>query len=164
MSISPEYKKIVIDALCSTLLNDANTQIRAKAAESLGKIGYEEAIPALCNAWLLDNDINVRFEAADALVMIINVRSIKTMPETPKYDLHGANIGNLADSVQGNQIAFPTIDVSGQEKSLAEAAIEIQDLLSQMQASYPTTDYEKQVFVNKFNEVIPKGRKTASLS
>jgi 2C-methyl-D-erythritol 2,4-cyclodiphosphate synthase len=155
VSISPEYRKIVINALCSTLRDDANPQIRAKAAESLGKIGYEEAIPALCNAWLQDEDINVRFKAVDALVIIINSKSIKTMSETPKYDLRGANIGNLADSVQGNQIANQSINVSGQQQSLAEAAKEIQDLLAQLQSSYPTTsDYEKQVFVNKFNNEV----------
>lgn len=155
MSISPEYRKIVINALCSTLLDDANPQIRAKAAESLGQIGYEEAIPTLCKAWLQDEDINVRFQAVDALVIIINSKSIKTMSETPKYDLRGANIGNMADSVQGNQIANQSINVSGQQQSLAEAAKEIQDLLTQLQTSYPTTsDYEKQIFVNKFNDEV----------
>ncbi|MBV6625988.1 MAG: hypothetical protein KI793_24165 [Rivularia sp. (in: Bacteria)] len=77
------------------------------------------------------------------------------MSETSKFDLRGANVGNLADTVQGNQIAHQNINVSGEQKSLAEAAKEIQDLLAQLKITYPTTtDYEKQVFVNKFNEEV----------
>jgi hypothetical protein len=42
-----------------------------------------------------------------------------------------------------------------QEQNLAEAAKEIQDLLNQLAQSNPTsTDYEKQVLVNKFNEEV----------
>ncbi|MBP5972213.1 hypothetical protein HW132_05575 [Brasilonema sp. CT11] len=41
------------------------------------------------------------------------------------------------------------------EKTPAEAAKEIQDLLAQLQTNYPiTTEYEKQVFVNKFNDEV----------
>ena len=77
------------------------------------------------------------------------------MSETPKFDLSRANIGNVADTVQGNQVAHQKINISGEQKSLAESAKEIQDLLTQLKTNYPTTtEYEKQVFVNKFNEEV----------
>jgi 2C-methyl-D-erythritol 2,4-cyclodiphosphate synthase len=141
---------MVVDALCKILLDDANPQVRVKAAESLGKLGYEDAIPALCEAWLQDKDINVRFQAADALVIIINPESIKTMSETPKYDFRGSNIGNFADKVEGNQIANQNINISGQQQNIAEAAKEIQDLLAQLQQTNPTiTEAQKQAAIVK---------------
>lgn len=158
MSIRPEFLRLAVDTLSRILLNDKNPQLRIKAAESLGKLSHEDAIPALCEALQRDENINVRLQAADALVAIVNPESLqseslKPMSETPKFDLRGANIGNLADTVQGNQIANQNINVSGQQQSLAESAKEIQDLLTQLQSTYPTTtDYEKQVFVNKFND------------
>jgi len=34
------------------------------------------------------------------------------MSDAPKFDLRGATIGNLADTVHGNQIATQNIDAS----------------------------------------------------
>lgn len=61
---------------------------------------------------------------------------------------------NAGDTnIHGNQIGIQHNQAS--EKTLAEAAKEIQDLLIQLQTSYPTTtDYEKQVFVNTFNKEV----------
>lgn len=77
------------------------------------------------------------------------------MSETPKFDLSRANIGNVADTVQGNQVAHQKINISGEQKTLTESAKEIQELLAQLQMTYPTnSEYEKQVFINKFNEEV----------
>ncbi len=47
--------------------------------------------------------------------------------------------------------------LSGEQKKLSESAKEIQALLEPLQTTYPTnSDYEKQVFVNKFKEEIRK--------
>jgi hypothetical protein len=82
----------------------------------------------------------------------------KTMSETFKYqnEFKINQVGNLNagdTKIEGNQIGIQHKGAS--EKTLAEAAKEIQDLLVQLQTSYPTTtDYQKQVFVNKFNEEV----------
>jgi HEAT repeat protein len=60
-----EYTKIAISSL-SKKLDDNHPRIRAKAAESLGEIGLEEAIPGLLKA-LEDSNEFVRFSAADAI-------------------------------------------------------------------------------------------------
>jgi hypothetical protein len=80
------------------------------------------------------------------------------MSETSKYqnEFKINQVGNLNagdTNIEGNQIGIQHNEAS--EKTLAEAAKEIQDLLVQLQTSYPTTtDYQKQVFVNKFNEEV----------
>ena len=60
-----EYTKIAVNSL-SKKLDDNHPEIRAKAAESLGRIGSETAIPGLLKA-LEDSDGFVRIKAAEAL-------------------------------------------------------------------------------------------------
>lgn len=137
--ISPEKVQMAVNAMCRALLTDANPLIRLKAAETLGMLRNEAAIPALCQAWQQDNDLNVRLMAANAIVQIITSTN-QTMSETPKdapkYDLRGANIGNFADSVQGDQNA--TQYFYAPEQDLADAAIKIQQLLNQLAQTYPS--------------------------
>ncbi len=56
-----EYTKIAVNSL-SKKLDDNHPEIRAKAAESLGRIGSETAIPGLLKA-LEDSDGFVRMKA-----------------------------------------------------------------------------------------------------
>ncbi|MBW4669834.1 MAG: hypothetical protein KME60_21080 [Cyanomargarita calcarea GSE-NOS-MK-12-04C] len=81
------------------------------------------------------------------------------MSETPKnqntFNFHApvgtANAGDI--TVQGDSIGIQ--NNYAQEQSLADAAKEIQDLLNQLAQSNPTTtEYEKQILVNKFNEEV----------
>ena len=47
MALSKKYLEMAINA-CLEKLADADPQVRAKAAKSLGELGSEEAIPFLC--------------------------------------------------------------------------------------------------------------------
>jgi cell division protein ZapA (FtsZ GTPase activity inhibitor) len=86
-------------------------------------------------------------------------KSNQIMSETPKnqntFNFHApvgtANAGDI--TVQGDSIGIQ--NNYAQEQSLADAAKEIQDLLNQLAQSNPTTtEYEKQILVNKFNEEV----------
>ena len=62
---------------------------------------------------------------------------------------------NTGDTVKANEVDSEKTSVSGEQKNLAETAKEIQELLAPLKAIYPTnSEYEKQVFVNKFREEI----------
>jgi hypothetical protein len=63
------------------------------------------------------------------------------MSETPKYDLRGANIGNFAETVQGDQNATQYNYAAPQ--NLTEAAAEIQKLLEQLAQSNPAIFVEQ---------------------
>ncbi|MBE9244988.1 hypothetical protein IQ223_10710 [Microcystis aeruginosa LEGE 00239] len=96
------------------------------------------------------------------LILISNLQSFNPMSETPKYDLRGANIANFADTVQGDQKAvqhnYPT------PQNLAEAAQEIQQLISQLTQTYPTnTEIEKQTFVAQVDAEIKKNSRLRSI-
>ncbi len=65
----------------------------------------------------------------------------KPMSESPKFDLRGAKIGNLADTVQGDQKSVQ--HNYAKQKSLTETAQEIQALLDQLSQTYPTQTFQE---------------------
>lgn len=123
-------------SLCHSLLNDPSANVRAESALALGRLRDERAIPNLCQA-LTDGNEQVRINAVTALsiidesltssdivtLLILFLRVPKAMSETPKYDLRGANIGNFAETVQGDQIS--TQHNYATPQNLAEAVAEI---------------------------------------
>ena len=96
------------------------------------------------------------------LILISNLQSFNPMSETPKYDLRGANIANFADTVRGDQKAVQHNYATPQ--NLAEAAQEIQQLISQLTQTYPTnTEIEKQTFVAQVDAEIKKNSRLRSI-
>ncbi len=77
-------------------------------------------------------------------------------PDTVKADEIATQKTNIPDTVKADEIASQKTQISSEEqKNIKESAKEIQALLAPLQANYPTnSDYEKQVFVNKFREEI----------
>jgi HEAT repeat protein len=146
--ISNEFREMRFRSLCHSLLNDPSANIRAESALALGRLRDERAIPNLCQA-LTDGNEQVRINAVTALsildesltssdivtLLILLLRVPNVMSETPKYDLRGANIGNFAETVQGDQIS--TQHNYAAPQNLKEAAVEIQKLLEQLAQSNP---------------------------
>ncbi len=129
--INPENLRLVMATMCQSLLRDPSPTIRITAAETLGKLGSEDAIPYLCQAWRQDDDINVRLAAANAIVQISTPQH--PMSDAPKFDLRGAQIGNLADTVQGDQVYN-----AATSQDFAAALTEVRQLLETLQQKYPT--------------------------
>ena len=129
--ISPENLRLVMATMCRSLLRDPSPTIRIIAAETLGKLGNEDAISYLCQAWRQDDDINVRLAAANAIVQISKPQ--QPMSDAPKFDLRGAQIGNLADTVQGDQVYN-----AAASQDFAAALTEVRQLLETLQQKYPT--------------------------
>jgi hypothetical protein len=142
MPLSTESLNLIIQTLTQRLLTDTNPLIRAKAAQSLAKLGSEKVIPVLCQALESESDLKVTFQIMDAILLVNQINSPKTMTETPKYDLRGATIGNFAETVQGDQKNVQHNYAPTQ--NLTEAPQEIQQLLTQLSLTYPTqTEAEK---------------------
>lgn len=155
MSNSSENLIRAINIFCEILKKDPNPIIRAKAAETLGKLRNTQALETLFHTWQHDQDINVRCIAADAIVNIIRpLLSLKNpMSDAPKFDLRGAKIGNLADTVQGDQKAIQHNYASSQ--NLSEAVAEIKKILDQLNLNYATeTEAEKETLANQINNNI----------
>ena len=70
-----------IEPITSLLQNDPDPLVRASAAETLGDLGQEEAIPALFTA-LLDPDESVRAYAANSLGLL---GTVQLLPKLASY-------------------------------------------------------------------------------
>jgi len=67
------------------------------------------------------------------------------MSDAPKFDLRGANIGNLADTVYGNQIATQHIDaqhVDASKENFEFLLTDFQQFINDLQQKYPNATDE----------------------
>lgn len=162
MPLSTESLNLIIQTLTQRLLIDTNPLIRAKAAQSLAKLGSEKVVPVLCQALELESNSDVAFQIMDAILLVNTMNSPETMTETPKYDFRGANIGSFAETVQGDQKNVQ--HNYAQIQNLTEAAQEIQQLLTQLSLTYPTqTEVEKQIFVDQVDQEIKTNSRLRSI-
>jgi HEAT repeat protein len=61
-----DYRQMVLDTIANALTSDPSPEVRAKAAESLGKLGDKAATPSLLTA-LADSNLTVQCSAIKAL-------------------------------------------------------------------------------------------------
>ena len=160
MALKPDYLQLVIEAF-SKRLKHSDAQMRIKAAQCLGKMGDESIIPLLCQALEAENDLAVQFSIMDAIVLIDNLTSETPMSENTqgsKYNI--VQPQNVQIIEQGDGI----IHNYATPQNLAEAAQEIQQLISQLTQTYPTnTEVEKQTFVAQVDAEIKKNSRLRSI-
>ena len=163
MTLSSESLDLILQTLTTRLFTDSNSIIRIKAAQSLAKLASEKAIPPLCQALDSEDNLDVASEIMDAIIILSkNLTSLSTMSKTPKYDLRGANIGNFAETVQGDQKTVQHNYATPQ--NLAQSAQEIQQLLAQLSQTYPTnTEAEKQIFATQVDTEIKTNSRLRSI-
>ena len=160
MALKPDNLQLVIEAF-SKRLKHPDAQMRKKAAESFGKMGDESIIPLLCQALEAENDLDVQSSVMDAIVLIHNLTSETPMSENTqgsKYNI--VQPQNVQIIEQGDGI----IHNYATPQNLAEAAQEIQQLISQLTQTYPTnTEIEKQTFVAQVDAEIKKNSRLRSI-
>ena len=160
MALKPDNLQLVIEAF-SKRLKHSDAQMRIKAAQCLGKMGDESIIPLLCQALEAENDLDVQSSIMDAIVLINNLTSETPMSENTqgsKYNI--VQPQNVQIIEQGDGI----IHNYATPQNLAEAAQEIQQLISQLTQTYPTnTEIEKQTFVAQVDAEIKKNSRLRSI-
>jgi len=122
---NPSYKSMAISCLCTALLTDPDSGVRCSAARALGKIGSEDAVPSLSEA-LNDVDSKVRREVVEALGRIGDNK----MSRDRIINTSGGNYYESINTEGGNYIQGDYINLN---QDLAQAALQIQDLLDQLQ-------------------------------
>lgn len=130
---NPSYKAMVVSSLCNALLNDSDATVRCSAAEALGKIDDEVAIPALIEA-LSDESVEVRQRVVETLGKI---GDDGLMSSDRIINTGGGNYYESIDTSGGNYIQGDYVTM---EQNLAQAATEIQNLLEQLQKRGVTAD------------------------
>ncbi len=139
MTLTPENLQRIIATLSQLLLEATDPQVRARAATALGHLGVPEAIAVLREAVLRDKETIVQLAIIDALVWICKPEQNLLMTENPKntptFNIRQVGNINTGDvTIQGDQIGIQ--HNYAQEQDLAEAAAQIQALLSQLSQTY----------------------------
>ncbi|MGB3761026.1 MAG: hypothetical protein WBA07_32420 [Rivularia sp. (in: cyanobacteria)] len=150
---------------------------RIKVGNAIGKFKRNEiALPKnnFSDTAKVDEAASQKTETPDT-VKLNEVASQKTeTPDTVKLNEVASQKTQTSNTVKLNEVASQKTQTpeivklnevanqkttlsSGEQKNINESAKEIQALLAALQTTYPThSDYEKQVFVNKFREEIRK--------
>ncbi|NJL37835.1 MAG: HEAT repeat domain-containing protein [Leptolyngbyaceae cyanobacterium RM2_2_4] len=124
---------MAVSSLCNALLSDPDATVRGSAAEALGKIGDEDAIPALTEA-LSDENREVRQRVAKALGKIGGNNPVSG---DRIINTGGGNYYESINTSGGNYIQGDYISMN---QNLSQAATEIQDLVEQLQGRGVTVD------------------------
>jgi hypothetical protein len=142
--VRPENRQIIIATLCTLLEEAIDSTIRIRAAESLGRLKAETAVPRLCQIAIEDPDTSVRLAAIDALTTI--AQPSNPMTETPKNQptFNIQNVGNINTgdlTIQGDQIGIQ--HNYAPDPNLTEAHQQLTHLLTKLRTQYPNkTDAE----------------------
>jgi biotin operon repressor len=129
---NPDYKAMAITSLCNALLTDPDSTVRCSSARALGKIGSENAMPSLSKA-LEDVDNSVRKEVAEALGKIGDNK----MSGDRVINTGGGSYYESINTQGGNYIQGNYINMS---QDLTQAAVQIQDLIEQLQKQGVTVE------------------------
>jgi hypothetical protein len=131
------------------------------SADPNTNIGNESIIPFLCQALEEESNLDVQFCIMDAMIAINRSTPQSVMSETSqsnKYNI--VQPQNVQIIEQGDGI----IHNYATPQNLAEAAQEIQQLISQLTQTYPTnTEIEKQTFVAQVDAEIKKNSRLRSI-
>jgi hypothetical protein len=103
MITDPAIRKQLIQGMGARLLQDNSFRIKLRAAETLAKLGDQDGVPYLLAALENVSDEDFFYEITNFIQMIIAAKPEGSASTQTKYDLRGANIGNLADTVQRDQ-------------------------------------------------------------
>jgi thioredoxin-like negative regulator of GroEL len=134
---NPNTLKQAIEALSQVLRENTDPQARAKAAECLGELANAEALTILCEALPQERTPDVQISIMDAIVTLAKPDSDKTMSETPKYDLRGANIGNFAETIQSGGRQEATQNIYAPEQDFDKLLTDYQQFFNSIQQKYP---------------------------
>jgi hypothetical protein len=145
VAVNPDTVQLAVNALIQILLESPNHQLRSKAAECLGQLGNESALPMLCQALSQEQTLAVQLLIMDAIVTLAKPGSDKTMSETPKYDFRGANIGNFADTVQSGSRQESTQHIYAPDQNFDEFLDDYKQFIYELQQKYPTQPSESQL-------------------
>ena len=128
-----DYKALAISSLCNALLTDSDPGVRYSAAEALGKIGSQDAIPALSQA-LNDTDATVRQKVAE---VIGKIGERNKMSSNRTINTGGGSYYESINTSGGDYIQGDYINMS---QDLTQAAAQIQELIEQLQKQGVTVD------------------------
>lgn len=149
-------------------MNDSNPEVRQQVVQAISRICSPNVVSLIID--LIENhsdtidiilkNLAERINNYPLNDILENLQQIlKNMSEKPKVQMNfNAPVSGVAGNVEGDMIVNPT------PKTPAEAAQEIQQLLTQLSQNYPTnTEAEKQIFVAQVEAEIKSNSRLRSI-
>jgi HEAT repeat protein len=147
--VTKENLQIIIATLCTLLAESPDLKIRIRAAESLGILQAQSAVPLLCRIAAQSAEIDLCLAAIDALVAIGQATSPNPMSETaknqPVFNIGQVSNINTGDvNIQGDQVGIQH-NYFGTDPALSEQIADLQQLIADLEIQHPHPAGEESV-------------------
>jgi HEAT repeat protein len=158
--VTTENLQIIIATLCTLLAESSDLKIRIRAAESLGILQAQSAVPLLCRIAAQSPETDLCLAAIDALVAIGQTTPPNPMSETAKNQpiFNIGQVGNINTgdvNIQGDQVGIQH-NYFGTDPSVSEQIADLQQLIADLEVQYPNPTGEDAALVivdNAFTEI-----------
>jgi HEAT repeats len=139
--VTKENLQIIIVTLCTLLAESPDLKIRIRAAESLGILQAQSAVPLLCRIAAQSAETDLCLAVINALVAIGQTTPPNPMSETPKnYPIFNiASVGNINTgdvNIQGDQVGIQH-NYFGTDPALSKQIADLQQLIADLEVKHP---------------------------
>jgi HEAT repeat protein len=139
--VTTENLQIIIATLCKLLAESSDLKIRIRAAESLGILEAQSAVPLLCRIAAQSSETDLCLAAINALVAIGQTTTQNPMPETPKNQpiFNIGQVGNINTgevNIQGDQVGIQH-NYFGADPALSAQITDLQQLIADLEIQHP---------------------------
>jgi hypothetical protein len=139
--VTTENLQIIIATLCTLLAESPDLKIRIRAAEALGILQAQSAVPLLCRIAAQSSETDLCLVVINALIAIGQTTTPNPMSETPKNQpiFNIGQVGNINTgdvNIQGNQIGIQH-NYFGTDPALSEQIADLQQLIADLELQHP---------------------------
>jgi hypothetical protein len=139
--VTKENLQIIIATLCTLLAESPDLKIRIRAAESLGILQAQSAVPLLCRIAAQSSETDLCLAVINALVAIGQTTIPNTMPETHKNQpiFNIGQVGNINTgdmNIQGDQVGIQH-NYFGTDPALSKQIADLQQLIADLEIQHP---------------------------
>lgn len=138
--MTTENLQIIIATLCTLLAESPDLKIRVRAAEALGILQAQSAVPLLCRIAAQNSETELCLAVINALIAI-GQTTTNPMSETSKNQpiFHIGQVGNINTgdvNIQGDQIGIQH-NYFGTDPALSEQITDLQQLIADLEVQHP---------------------------
>jgi HEAT repeats len=145
--VTTENLQIIIATLCTLLAESSDLKIRIRAAEALGILQAQSAVPLLCRIAAQNSETDLCLAVINALIAIGQTTTTNPMSETPKNQpiFNIGQVGNINTgdvNIQGDQIGVQH-NYFGTDPALSAKIADLQQLIADLEIQHPNPEGEE---------------------
>jgi HEAT repeat protein len=146
--VTTENLQIIIATLCTLLAESSDLKIRIRAAEALGILQAQSAVPLLCRIAAQNSETDLCLAVINALIAIgQTTTTTNPMSETPKNQpiFNIGQVGNINTgdvNIQGDQVGIQH-NYFGTDPALSAQIADLQQLIADLEIQHPNPGSEE---------------------